>query len=260
MNQSRRPVEPPRGPSAVAAPGCVDRTVSRLGRHARYPNHQRVLDNFGCSDAFSQDVTSSFPPPPAISFIGDTTSCAPLQASFDPTIIGVVDSVVWTFGQGAVRTIRDFVHDPILFGYFEPGTYTIGVTAYGPGGNDVAETQTVVVLDQVNAGFSIFPAECVEVGDVVEFTPNFTMRTPSTAGNLGMAPKSRHRNGTIVTHTYSEASSPVITLTIQNALCIDSTSRTACVIEFEGGSIGRAERLLADVWRRRQRRPSLRRR
>ena len=196
-----------------------------------------VLDNFGCSDAFSQDVLL-VPPPPAISFTGDTTSCAPLQASFDPTIIGVVDSVVWTFGQGAVRVVQDQPEDPISFGYFEPGTYTVGVTAYGPGGNDVAETQTVVVLDQVNAGFSIFPAECVEVGDVVELTPNFYYEDAVYSWQFGDGAEVETPEGDIVTHTYSEASSPVITLTIQNALCIDSTSRTGCVIAFEGGSIG----------------------
>ena len=196
-----------------------------------------VLDNFGCSDSFSQDVLL-VPPPPAISFTGDTTSCAPLQASFDPTIIGVVDSVVWNFGQGAVRVVQDQPQDPISFGYFEPGTYTVGVTAYGPGGNAVAETQTVLVLDQVNAGFSIFPAECVEVGDVVELTPNFNYGDAVYSWQFGDGTEVETPEGSIVTHTYSEASSPVITLTIQNALCTDSTSRTGCVIAFEGGSIG----------------------
>ncbi|MEC7113471.1 MAG: hypothetical protein VXW79_00780, partial [Bacteroidota bacterium] len=85
-----------------------------------------VLDNSGCTDTFSQEVLL-IPPAPAISFEGDTTSCAPLQASFAPSIIGVVDSVVWTFGQGTSRVVQDQPSDPISFGYFEPGTYTVGV-------------------------------------------------------------------------------------------------------------------------------------
>ena len=196
-----------------------------------------VLDNNGCTDTFSQEVLL-VPPPPFISFVGDTTSCAPLQASFDPSIIGVVDSVVWSFGQGITRVVQDQPEDPIGFGYFEPGTYTVGVTAYGPGGTAVAETQTVVVLDQVNAGFSIFPAECVEVGDVVEFTPNFNYDGAVYSWQFGDGSELESPEGAIVTHTYTESGSPIITLTIQNALCSDSTSRVGCIIEFQGGSVG----------------------
>ena len=196
-----------------------------------------VLDNNGCTDTFSQEVLL-VPPPPTISFEGDTTSCAPLQANFNPTLVGVVDSVVWTFGQGAVRVVQDQPGNPIGFGYFEPGTYTVGATAYGPGGMAVAETQTVIVLDQVNAGFSIFPAECVEVGDVVELTPNFNYEDAAYSWQFGDGTEIESPGADIVTHTYTEAGSPTITLTIENALCTDSTSRVACVIEFQGGTVG----------------------
>ena len=192
-----------------------------------------VLDNNGCTDTFSQEVLL-VPPPPFISFEGDTTSCAPLQASFDPSIISVVDSVVWSFGQGTTRVVQDQPEDPIGFNYFEPGTYTVGVTAYGPGGTAISETQTVVVLDQVNAGFSIFPAECVEVGDVVEFTPNFNYDGAVYSWQSGDGTELESPEGGIVTHTYNEAGSPTITLTIENALCTDSTSRVGCIIEFQG--------------------------
>lgn len=195
------------------------------------------LDNFGCTDSLSAEVTL-VPPPPIISFIGDTISCAPLDAQFLPFIESTVDSVIWSFGQGTTRTIRDFVHDPVLFGYFNPGTYEVTVTAYGPGGTDVSEPQTVVVLDQVNAGFSIFPGQCVEVGDVVEFTPNFSYGDAIYTWKFGDGTEEVSPNGTIVTHTYEEAGSPVVTLVVENALCTDSTSRTACIIEFEGGTVG----------------------
>ena len=196
-----------------------------------------VLDNNGCTDTFSQDVLL-VPPPPSISFEGDTMSCAPMQALFVPTIVGVVDSVVWTFGQGTTRTVQDQPQNPISFGYFEPGIYTVGVTAYGPGGTAVADSETVEVLDQINAGFSIFPAECVEVGDIIEFTPNFNYEDATYQWQLGDGTEIETFEGAIVTHTYAEASNPTITLTIENALCTDSTSRIGCIIEFQGGSIG----------------------
>lgn len=196
-----------------------------------------VLDNFGCTDSFSQDVLL-VPPPPTVEFEGDTTSCAPLQAAFLPEITGVVDSLVWTFGNGASRTVTDLIDEPIGYAYFDPGTFTVGVTAYGPGGNAVASMHTVIVLDQVNAGFSMFPAECVEVGDVIEFTPNLDYEDAIYTWRFGDGTEQVLPGGDIVTHTYDEPGSPVVNLTIENALCIDSTQRTACIIEFQGGSVG----------------------
>ena len=196
-----------------------------------------ALDNFGCGDTFAQDVLL-IPPPPSIEFEGDTTSCAPLQAAFTPDITGVVDSVVWTFGNGTTRTVTDQVDDPIGYGYFDPGTFTVGVTAYGPGGNAVAETHTVVVLDQVNAGFSMFPTECVEVGDVIEFTPNLSYEDAIYTWTFGDGAEQVLPVGDIVTHTYEGAGSLLVNLTIENALCTDSTQRTACIIEFQGGNVG----------------------
>ena len=100
-----------------------------------------TLDNFGCTDSFAQDVLL-VPPPPTIEFEGDTTSCAPLQASFTPLLTGVVDSLVWTFGNGAARTVTELIEEPIGYAYYDPGTFTVGVTAYGPGGQAVAEVHT----------------------------------------------------------------------------------------------------------------------
>lgn len=196
-----------------------------------------VLDNFGCTDSFSQDVLI-IPPPPSISFLGDTTSCAPLQASFYPAVEGVIDSVVWTFGEGSSRVIQDLIDNPLGFNYFEPGTYQVGVTAYGPGGTATADMQTIVVLPQVNAGFTMFPAECVEVGDIVEFTPNFNYDDAVYVWQFGDGSEQSIPEGDIVTHTYSEAGTPVINLIIENALCTDSTQRIGCIIEFQGGSVG----------------------
>ena len=196
-----------------------------------------LLDNHGCRDSISAEVTL-IPPPPGISFLGDTISCAPLEAQFVAFPESVVDSVIWYFGEGTNRIVRDLIGEPISFGYFEPGTYEVTVVAYGPGGTASAEPQTVVVLDQVNAGFTIFPAECVEVGDVVELTPNFAYDDATYTWQFGDGSTQEVPDGNIVTHTYSEAGDPEITLVIENELCVDSTSRATCVIEFEGGTVG----------------------
>jgi hypothetical protein len=196
-----------------------------------------LVNNFGCNDSYSQEVLL-IPPPPTVQFQGDTVSCAPLSATFFPEAIGVIDSLVWTFGQGGVRVIVDLLNNPIGFNYYEPGTYQVGVTAYGPGGTAVAEPQTVEVLNQVNAGFTMFPAECVQVGEIVEFTPNFNYPDAVYVWSFGDGAEQSIPEGSIVTHTYGNAGVPAISLTIQNALCTDSTIRNGCIIEFQGGSVG----------------------
>lgn len=196
-----------------------------------------TLDNHGCSDAFAAAITL-IPPPPSVSFVGDTTSCAPLQAVFQAQPESAVDSLVWSFGEGTMRTVTSLMDEPIGFSYYEPGTYEVWVTAYGPGGTAISEPHTVIVLEQVNAGFTIFPAECVEVGDIVELTPNFNYDDAIYTWSFGDGSSIDSPEAGIATHTYTESGDPSITLTITNALCSDSTTRSTCVIEFEGGTVG----------------------
>jgi len=84
----------------------------------------------------------------------------------------------------------------------------------------------------------MFPAECVQVGDIVEFSPNFNYADAIYVWSFGDGNTQSIPEGSIVTHTYSEAGVPSIGLTIENELCTDSTIRTGCIIEFQGGSVG----------------------
>lgn len=222
------------------AEGLVDLTNGTISwSDDAYGTHlvEVTLDNYGCSDSYAAAITL-IPPAPGVSFEGDTTSCAPLQAVFIATPESAVDSLVWSFGEGTTRVVRDNLSDPIGFGYFEPGTYEVWVTAYGPGGTATSEPHTVIVLDQVNAGFTMFPAECVETGDILELTPNFAYDDAVYIWNFGDGSSTEVPDGGIITHTYTESGDPEITLTVQNALCTDSTVRSTCVIEFEGGTVG----------------------
>ena len=196
-----------------------------------------TLDNHGCSDTYATAVTL-VPPAPAVNFEGDTMSCAPLQAVFHAFPESAVDSLIWNFGQGTSRTVTELLDEPVGFNYYEPGTYEVWVTAHGPGGVAVSETHTVVVLEQVNAGFTMFPDECVEVGDVLELTPNFNYPDAVYTWSFGDGSSTSVPEGSIITHTYTESGDPSISLTIENALCADSTMRSTCVIEFQGGTVG----------------------
>ena len=196
-----------------------------------------LLDNHGCTDTFSTAITL-VPPPPAISFEGDTTSCAPLQAVFHAFPESAVDSLVWSFGEGSTRTVSENLGEPVGFTYYEPGMYEVWITAYGPGGAAVSESHTVEVLEQVNAGFNMFPDQCIEVGDILELTPNFDYEGATYTWHFGDGSTAEIPEGSIVTHTYMESGDPNISLVIENAICADSTQRSTCVIEFQGGSVG----------------------
>ena len=196
-----------------------------------------TLDNFGCSDTYAAAITL-VPPPPAVSFEGDTTSCAPLQAVFTAIPESAVDSLVWSFGEGTTRTETENLTESVGFNYYEPGTYEVWITAYGPGGSAVSESHTVEVLEQVNAGFTMFPDECIEVGDILEFTPNFAYDDATYTWHFGDGATVSSPEGGIVTHTYLSSGDPSITLVIENTLCADSTERSTCVIEFQGGTVG----------------------
>lgn len=196
-----------------------------------------TLDNYGCSDSYATAITL-VPPPPAISFEGDTTSCAPLQAVFTAIPESAVDSLVWSFGEGTTRTITENLTETVGFNYYEPGTYEVWITAYGPGGSAISESHTVEVLEQVNAGFTMFPDECIEVGDILELTPNFAYDNATYTWQFGDGATVSSPEGSIVTHTYLSSGDPSITLVIENALCTDSTERSTCVIEFQGGTVG----------------------
>ena len=196
-----------------------------------------TLDNNGCTDSYATAITL-VAPPPGVSFEGDTMSCAPLQAVFEAVTESAVDSLVWSFGQGTTRTVTELMEEPVGFNYYEPGTYQVSITAYGPGGTAISEAHTVTVLEQVNAGFTIFPAECVEVGDIVELTPNFNYPDAVYTWSFGDGSTISSPEGGIATHTYTASGDPNITLVIENALCADSTDRSTCVIEFQGGTVG----------------------
>ncbi len=65
-----------------------------------------------------------------------TTGYAPFSVSFSDTSIGEITSWAWTFGDGGSSTDKNPTHT-----YTAPGTYTVTLSVYGPGGSDV-ETKT----------------------------------------------------------------------------------------------------------------------
>ncbi|MCP3914638.1 MAG: PKD domain-containing protein, partial [bacterium] len=90
--------------------------------------------------AYAQGApTPGAPPPfsPAAEFSGSPSSgVAPLTTSFVDLSCGNVTSWSWDFGDGGTSNVQNPNHT-----YTSSGTYTVSLTASGPGGSD-GETKT----------------------------------------------------------------------------------------------------------------------
>ncbi len=87
------------------------------------------------------------PPPPVADFSGSPlTGVAPFNVNFTDASTGVVVSRSWSFGDTGTSSDVNPVHT-----YTAPGSYTVSLTATGPGGNDT-ETKVNYVVARTNIG------------------------------------------------------------------------------------------------------------
>ncbi len=73
--------------------------------------------------------TNNAPPPRAAFTASPTRGEVPLTVSFSDFSTGHIIRRLWDFGDGKISTSREPEHT-----YEEPGTYTVALTVYGPGG------------------------------------------------------------------------------------------------------------------------------
>ena len=79
-------------------------------------------------------------PAPVASFIANVTSGnAPLAVNFTNLSSGAITSYAWTFGDGGTSTATNPAHT-----YANAGSYTVALTATGPGGSN-AQTRTAYI-------------------------------------------------------------------------------------------------------------------
>ncbi|MFC1926726.1 PKD domain-containing protein, partial [Chloroflexota bacterium] len=94
-------------------------------------------------------VQYQLPPPPVAAFTGSPlTGPAPLEVQFTDQSTGLIDSWDWDFGDGETSTEQDPSHI-----YDTVDTYTVSLTATGPGGSDT-ETRTDYIALTPEADFA----------------------------------------------------------------------------------------------------------
>ncbi|MGO9690240.1 MAG: PKD domain-containing protein, partial [Syntrophobacteraceae bacterium] len=95
----------------------------------------------GNSNPQTTSITVVSPPPVANFSATPTSGTAPLSVQFTDASTGPVTNWSWVFGDGGTSTSQDPIYT-----YSTPGTYTVSLTATGPGGaNTNTETNYITV-------------------------------------------------------------------------------------------------------------------
>ena len=154
-----------------------------------------------------------------------TTSCAGSPVQFTSTSTTnptgqPIQSYQWNFGDGQTGTGPNVTHT-----YAQAGNYQVTLTVSCGGHCTSEKTQTVNVSALPTASFN-FTTVCQ--GTATQFTSTSTGQITSYQWNFG---DGQTGSGQTVSHTYAQAGSYQVTLTVQTAnnICSDVTTRTVPV-------------------------------
>jgi len=105
-----------------------------------------IVDNGNCYDTIIQTITIIAPTPVA-DFQGPAQGCSPLEVQFTNNS-QFADTYLWDFGDGGTsnQTQPSYI-------YYSPGIYTVTLTAFGTGGQDVQIQQLIIEVYQVPSAF-----------------------------------------------------------------------------------------------------------
>lgn len=178
-----------------------------------YNVHIRNMD--GCV-ASSEIVVA--PPTYKTSFTTDTIVCVDNEFSLTNTSTSDLTSWMWDFGDSTQSTLREPVHT-----YTTPGTYIIrliGTTDFPC--NDTSYA-TVTVDSTPRVQFEVSKEHICE-GELVSFTPSFTVNADSLAWNIqGVRVPIVPASDTTLSYLYDEVGTFYVSLTAYFPACPDST-------------------------------------
>ena len=117
-----------------------------------------IVSNANCADTFIQTI-EIIPPVPVSNFQGPSSGCRALDVQFtNSSQYG--NAFLWDFGDGGTST----QFEP-SYTYFNPGVYTVTLTVFGDGGQDVEVQQSIINVYQ-------FPNAFFTASPTIVFIPN----------------------------------------------------------------------------------------
>jgi len=153
-------------------------------------------------------ITVNDVPPPTANFYGSPTSgTVPLTVNFTDTSTGSVTAWSWTFGDSGTSTQQSPSHQ-----YTSVGTYTVSLTATGPGGSDNETKTNYIVVNNVAAPVANFYGSPTsgERPLTVNFTNTSTGSVTSWSWTFGDSGTSTQQNPS---HIYSNPGAYTVSLT-----------------------------------------------
>ncbi len=173
-------------------------------------------------------VTNALQSPAAAFSATPTTGNAPLIVSFTDLSSGSPTSWFWNFGDGSISTDQSPTH-----AYSVAGTYTVTLEATNAVGSYTATKSNYITVSNASqppvAAFSATPTS----GDaplIVAFTDLSSGLPMSWAWDFGDGTYSTDQNPT---HTYSEAGTYTVNLTVSNT---SGTTSNMAIINVQSGS------------------------
>lgn len=155
-------------------------------------------------------------PTPVASFTADkTTVAAGKPVQFTNSSTGVIESWSWNLGDNSTSTEQNPSHS-----YTKRGNYTVSLTVSNKGGNNT-HTLVITVLEQPNADF-IASQTKANVSSAVKFTDQSTGDIDSWLWDFGDKSTSTERNPS---HTYKDAGTYTVSLTVRNAISSDTKEK-----------------------------------
>ncbi len=154
--------------SAITAPTHVYTTTGSftVSLTANGPNGSDTLTR-------TNYITTTYPAPQVAFSASPLTGTIPLTVTFSNSTTDQVDNYLWDFGDGGTSTLVHPMHV-----YTTTGTYTVSLTANGPGGSD-----TLTRTDYVTTTFP--PPETVFSASPLTGTIPLTVTfTNSTTGQV----------------------------------------------------------------------------
>ena len=176
-------------------------------------NYTVVLTATGPGGTVSKTATTPIsvgtPAAPVIAFNGSPTiGSAPLNVTFTNSTTGQVTTWAWNFGDGTTSTLKSPTHT-----YDSPGSYSVALTATGPGGTVTKTASSAITVSSTPAAPVVDFSASVTSGPAplsVAFSNTTTGSVTTWAWDFGDGTRS---NAQSPSHTYKAEGIYRVTLT-----------------------------------------------
>ena len=156
--------------------------------------------------ALTNYITAVAPPPPLMAFTGSPTNgLVPLTVNFTNTTTGATN-YSWTFGDGKTGATTNASNV-----YTNAGTYTVTLTAYGPGGSNVLTKTSYITVTNPPPPVVAFVGS--PTNGLLPLTVNFTNTTSRATNYIWTFGDGKTGATTNASNVYTNAGTYTVTLT-----------------------------------------------